>query len=169
MREVWDGKNANVNDIQSAVSSIDWEFLFPGVNVNKKVDILNEFLKNIFHNFIPNRIIKYNYRDPPWMTDVIKSKLKERSYLIKTFYKYGKRNYDFEKLIVKTTECVEIILAAKDKYIIQICEKLNDTNTSPKTYWKIINRFLSKKKFLPYHLYRLLGKLSQTFSKSIYF
>ena len=81
LREVWDYKNANVNHIQSAVSSIDWDFIFHGANVNKKVDILNECLKNIFHNFIPNRIIKCNYRDPPWMTDVIKSKLKERSYL----------------------------------------------------------------------------------------
>ena len=64
LREVWDYKNANVNHIQSAVSTIDWEFLFRGADV----DILNEFLKNIFHNFMPNRIIKCNYRDPPWMT-----------------------------------------------------------------------------------------------------
>ena len=65
LREVWDYKNANVNHIQSAASSIDCEFLFHGANVNQKVDILNECLKNIFHNFIPNRIIKCNYRDPP--------------------------------------------------------------------------------------------------------
>ena len=60
LREVWDYKNANVNHIQSAVSNIDWEFSFHGANVNKKVDILNECLKNIYHNFIPNRIIKCN-------------------------------------------------------------------------------------------------------------
>ena len=36
-----------------------------------------------------------NYRDPPWMTDVKKSQLKERSYLTKTYYKYGKRKSDF--------------------------------------------------------------------------
>ena len=145
LREVWDYKNANVNHIQSVVSSIDWEFLFHGANVNKKVDILNECLKNIFHNFIPNRIIKCNYRDPPWMTDVIRSKLKERSYLNKTYYKYGERKSDFEKLIVKTNECTEIISAAKDKYNVKMCEKLNDPITAPKTYWNIINRFLSNK------------------------
>ena len=52
---IWDYKDANVNHIQSAVSNIDWEFLSRGANVNKKVYILNEFLKNIFDNFIPNR------------------------------------------------------------------------------------------------------------------
>ena len=146
MREVWDYKNANANPIQIAFSSIDWEFLFRGTNVNKKVDILNECLKNIVHDFIPNkiikcnvnkkvdilneclknivhdfipsRIIKSNYRDPPWMTDVIKIKLKERSYLTKTYNKYGKRKSHFEKLIVKTKEYVETISAAKDNYII---------------------------------------------------
>ena len=80
------------------------------------------------------------------MTDVIKSKLKEQFYLTKTYYKYGKRKSDFEKLIVKTNECVETISAAKDKYIIQMCEKLNHPITAPKTYWKIINRFLSNNK-----------------------
>ena len=65
LREIWDYKNANVNHIQSAVSSVDWEFLFCGANVNKKVEILNECLKNIFHNFIPNRIIKGIYKDCP--------------------------------------------------------------------------------------------------------
>ena len=37
LREVWDYKNANVNHIQIAVSSNDWEFLFHGANVNKKL------------------------------------------------------------------------------------------------------------------------------------
>ena len=75
------------------------------------------------------------------MTDVIKSKLKERSYLTKTYYKYGKRNFDFQKLIAKTNEFVEIISAAT-------VWKLNYPITAPKTYLKI-NCFLSNKKILP--------------------
>ena len=41
---------------------------------------------------------------------------------------------------------VSIVSTAKDKYVIQMCEKLNGPITAPKTYWKIINRFLSNKK-----------------------
>ena len=41
---------------------------------------------------------------------------------------------------------MEISSAAKDKDIFQICEKLNDPITAPKTYWKMINRFLINKK-----------------------
>ena len=45
---------------------------------------------------------------------VIKSKLKERSYLTETYYKCSKRKPDVKKLIVKTNECVEIISAVKE-------------------------------------------------------
>ena len=65
MREVWDYKNARAESIQRSVSSIDWVFLFRGKSINKKVDIINECLKNIFHNFDPNKVIKWDYRQPP--------------------------------------------------------------------------------------------------------
>ena len=99
------------------------------------------------------------------MTDIIESQIKERSYLTKTYYKYGKRKSDIEKLIVKTNECEEIVSAAKDKYIIQICEKLNDPITAPKTYWKIINRFLNNKKIPAIPPLLVNGEIIQNFLK----
>ena len=94
------------------------------------------------------------------MTDIIESQIKKRSHLTKTYYKYGKR-----KLIVKTNECKEIISVAKDKYIIQMCEKLNDPITAPKTYWKIINRFLNNKKFPPIPPLLVHGEIISNFSQ----
>ena len=58
-----------------------------------------------------------------------------------------RRSLIYKKVIVKTNECMEIISGAKDKYTIQKCEKLNYAITAPKTYWKIINRLLSNRKF----------------------
>ena len=129
LREVWDYKNTNSSYIQSAGSNTDWDFLFGGADDNKKVIVLNECLKNILYNFIPNRIIKCNYRHPPWMTDDVKTKLKERSKLTKKYYKNGNMESDFHKVIAKSNECTEAISAAKDKYIKQMCEKLNDPLT----------------------------------------
>ena len=51
LRGVWDYKNTNVNHIKCAILSTDLEFKFRGGNVFKKVDILNDCLKNIFYNF----------------------------------------------------------------------------------------------------------------------
>ena len=59
MRGDWEYKNASTESIQRSVSDIDWDFLFRGKSIKKKVDILNEHLKNIFHNFVPNKVIKW--------------------------------------------------------------------------------------------------------------
>ena len=103
--------------------------------------------------------------DLPWMTDIMKSKLKERSYLTKTYCKYRNRKSDFEKLFVKTNDCVAIILAAKDKYIIRIIEKLNDPIMTPKIYMKIINRFLSNKRIPAIPLLLVNGEITSNFSQ----
>ena len=83
--EVWDYKNTTLENIQQSVSGIDWNFNFQGKTVNQKVNILHECLLNVFHNFIPNKKIKFNYQDPPWMTEIVKSKLRERSNLVKRY------------------------------------------------------------------------------------
>ena len=92
------------------------------------------------------------------MTDAIKSQLKERSYFTETYYKYGKRKFDFEKLIVKTNEFQEIISAAKD-------QKLNDPITAPKTYQKIINRLLNNKKIPAIPPSLVYGEIISNFSQ----
>ena len=148
MKQAWHRKNASAESIQRSVSSIDWDFLFRGKSINKKVDILHECLKNIFHNFVPNRMIidKCDYRQPPWMTDSIKNKLKERAKLTKKNFKGGKKEYDLVQITPLSNECTKTVLEAKEKYIRQLTKKLSDPSTKPKTYWKIINRFVNNKK-----------------------
>ena len=68
------------------------------------------------------------------MTEMWKTKLKERSKPTKIYYKKGNMKSDFDKVIAKSNECTEAVLAAKDKYINQMCEKLNVPLTVSKTY-----------------------------------
>ena len=55
--DVWDYKNAKRENIHNSVSSIDWDFIFQGKTVNKKVNILNKCL-------FPIKKIKFNHKDP---------------------------------------------------------------------------------------------------------
>ena len=55
IREVWDYRNTKLENIQQSVSGIDWDFMFQEKTVSQKVNILNECLLNVFHNFIPNK------------------------------------------------------------------------------------------------------------------
>ena len=60
---------------------------------------------------------------------------------------------------------MEIISTAKDKYIFQMCEKLNDPISAPKTYWKIINRFLSNTKIPAIPSLLVSGEIISNFSQ----
>ena len=94
----------------------------------QKVDIPNKCLGKIFHNFIPNRIKQCSYKHLPWMINVVKIKLKERSKLTKSYYTNGSRKSTLDKVDAKWNACTEIFSAAKHE---------------------IRNRFLSNKRIFP--------------------
>ena len=131
---------------KKTVRDFGWEKAFGNLPVDRKVDLLNETLLNIFRNYIPIKKIKFNYCQPPWMIDNIKRCVKERSKLTKFFYKNGQKREDKEKLEAKATYCTEQIMKAKNDYTQRMTNKLNDPKAAPKTYWSILNRFLYNKK-----------------------
>ena len=136
-----------------------WTSYFKGSMLTKCLIYSNECSKNIFHNFILNRIIKYNYKHPPWITDDVKTKLKEQSKLTKKYYKNGN--------IAKSNECTKAISAAKDKDIKQMGKKLYDPLTAPKTYWKILNRLLSNKNVPAISSLLVDGEIISNFSQKV--
>ena len=91
---MWDYKAANIENIKKAIINFNWEKAFENLSVNSKVELMNEILMNIFRNYIPNKKIKCDYRQPPWMNGNIKKSLKERSKLTKMFYKNGQKSTD---------------------------------------------------------------------------
>ena len=42
--------------INSSVEIFDWYYLFSGESVHEQVELFNKTLRNIFHNFIPNKM-----------------------------------------------------------------------------------------------------------------
>ena len=116
LKEVLDYKSANWSYIQCAVSNTDQEFLFRGADANKKINILNECLKNVFYNLISDRITKCNNYRHPDLTDDMKTELKERSKFTKKCYKNGNKRSDLDT-VVKSNECTEAISKAKDNVL----------------------------------------------------
>ena len=129
-----------------AISNFNCSKAFENLSVDGKVKHLNETLLNIFRNYIPNKKIKCDYRQPPWINDNIKSSLKQRSKLTKIYYKNGLRKSDHIKVLEKSAECTKKILEAKKNYILKMTTKLEYSNAAPKTYWAILNRLLYNKK-----------------------
>ena len=65
----------------------------------------------------------------------------------------------------KSKECTKPILEAKKDYILKMIENLADSNTSPKTYWTILNRLLYIKKLSIIPPLIVIGKLVSDFCK----
>ena len=74
-RQVWDYKHSDPSSVKKSLNQVNWNQLFQNKNVNKQVAILNNIILDIFSNFVPNEIFTFDDREPPWMTEYIKSKI----------------------------------------------------------------------------------------------
>ena len=63
-REVWDYKNTDPVCIECAISLVNWNDVFSNKTADEKVKSLNNILLNIFRNFIPNKVVKGDYKYP---------------------------------------------------------------------------------------------------------
>ena len=46
---------------------------------------------NIFSNFIPNKLVTFNDKDPPWMTPNLRNKINWKNSIYKEYMKNGKK------------------------------------------------------------------------------
>ena len=145
-RKIWHFKRANATAIKRAISSFPWEqHLNRYQNPNDQVRLLNETVLNIMSNYVPNEQKIFGSREPEWFNRNIKSLLRKQNKLYKKYKRNGFKNDDKISLENVKLECSTAISTAHENYLIQQGNKLADSTTAKKTYWKILNKFLNKK------------------------
>ena len=82
--------------------------------------------------------------NPPWITKPLKSMLNRKNRLYKSYRRHGYTDEDKVRLDNFRIECQQAVENAKLSYITNLGNKVNDPNTSQKTYWKIINNVMNK-------------------------
>ena len=82
-RLVWDYKKANSRTIRKALDLVNWERLFHGKDINAQVTSFNDTILNVFKKYVPNKYINIDDKDPVWMNDTIKAKIKIKNLLFK--------------------------------------------------------------------------------------
>ena len=95
-------------------------------------------------NFVPNKTIRANPSKPEWVNGRIKSMLRKQNRIYRKYKNNGFREIDKEILDLSRKECAEAIEKSKHNYLLQLGEKLAETQTGQKTYWKIVNNLLNK-------------------------
>ena len=135
---MWDFKRANISSIRKAITMVDWQFMFLNKNTHEQAAIFNDILMNIFSNYIPNKYVTINDRDPPWMIEKIKNKINLKRSLSKS--------NKFIEIQMWSTEISTMILERKEKYYHDLSMKLNDLKTIAKTYWSLLKSFYNDSK-----------------------
>ena len=145
-RLVWDCKRANINSIKQALYQVNWSTILSNKDVHQQVNILNSIILNVFTNYVSNKVITVDDKDPPWMTDFIKSKIEWRNNIYKTFQNSSKNLAEYNILQQAISEVSDLIYEKKNDYYNALAKKLSDPKTSSKTYWSILKTFYNTKK-----------------------
>ena len=64
LREVWHYKDTNIELIRRAISGFDWTRAFSNTRDNEKINIFNIAILNILSNFIPQKTLTRDDKDP---------------------------------------------------------------------------------------------------------
>ena len=94
--------------------------------------------------------------------------MKKRSILAKRYHSNPIAN-NKEALGIHAKACTSLIIESKERYIAKMSSKLHNAKTNPKTYWLIINKFLSNKKLLLLPLVLVNGELVSGFKQKASF
>ena len=143
---MWHFKHANSDRIKRAIYTFDWESALNYIDANDQVSIFNSTIRNIVSNFIPNKTITCDGRDPPWMNSFIKNLTSAKDNFHKKFFRKSNNmyhHYAFKNLQSHLNQSIQI---AKQNYVNEIAQRLGDANTSNKCYWSLLKTLLNGKK-----------------------
>ena len=104
-RLIWDYKKADSEKIRKALDLLNWEIL------------------NIFSNYVPNKYITIDDKDPAWMNEAIKLKIKAKDNIYKKYIHNGRFESDFDLLEALITELNELSYATKALYYENLGKK----------------------------------------------
>ena len=97
---------------------------------------------------IPNKKVKFENGEAPWINKNIKAALSKRYSLTKRYYVNDQVQSDYNLLLNHSKKCRGMILCAKNEHTMRMSKNLNDPSTAAKSYWSILNWLLNNKKIL---------------------
>ena len=124
----------------------NWEKLFQNKNIHDQLKLLKKTIVNIVSNYIPNKFIIWNDKDPPLLNDHIKRLINLKNEIFKKYLKDGRPDSVYENLQTITWDLTEAVSSSKKFFYERLANKLNNPNTSAKAYWSIIKTLFNGKK-----------------------
>ena len=131
--------------IKKSMTNFPWlQHLSLNRDPNWQVKTFTDTVLNIMANFVPHETKNIIPRNSPWITKQLKTMLNRKNRLFRNYKRHGYKEDDRLRLDAFRAECQIAVETAKVTYTRHLGNKLNGTNISPKSYWKIINRVINK-------------------------
>ena len=145
-REIWHYKKANADLICRSIDQFPWDNRFSNLDVNQKVHLFNQTIKNILYNFIQHETVTCNDRDPPRINSKIKGLIQEMNIAKKCYFQNDKDIQLFRRFQCKQNLLSVTIEKSKEQFYSRISTKLRDLTISLRAYCSILKTFLNNKK-----------------------
>ena len=87
-----------------------------GGPVNSQVVKLIKTMLHVFRNYVPNKYITIDNKDPVWMNEIIKSKMKTKNKLYQQYIQSGRFESDLVFIQFLIAELNDLISYTKDLY-----------------------------------------------------
>ena len=145
-RLIWDYSNADILNIRKSISSINWSHLFSDNHIDVQVSIFEECALNVFKNFVPNKYVVFDDKEPVWMDQSIKQLIKERDSCYSKYQSQGRRVEDLHIVTSLTDKINEQISNNRKSYFLNLSNQLNDKCLNPKKYWTLLRSFYNGRK-----------------------
>ena len=109
------------------------------------IEVFTNKLYGIIKANIPNRVLSFNDKDPPWITRQVKSAIKRKRRVFRKFMNSGRRREDWEIFKAVKNNTSRLVTDAKEMYYSNLGRKLSDPTNGLKTFWSTMNRLIDKK------------------------
>ena len=123
-------------------SLFDCKKAFQNTYVDEKVAICNRTILNILHNFVPHKTLLVDDKDPPRLSNKIKTIINKKNTIFKHFRQNSNNLQIWNKLESPLTKS---IAESKRNFHYRMADKLHNTQKSSKPYWSLLKRFLDNK------------------------
>ena len=112
-RVLWHYFRADNVSINWAINAIDWEGRFANKSGESQVSGLNNLFLTIYSNYVPNKIVLSDDKDPLWMTNGIRATIEMKNNAYKEYIRSGMRHDYYIRLESLTTELSSLIRDTK--------------------------------------------------------
>ena len=107
---------------------------------------MNKTILNVFCNDAHNNYITIDDKDPVWMNETIRLKIRAKNNMYNKYIQNERSESHFLLLETLKTELNELTNATKDLYYQNLSKRLNNPLLEAKSHWSILKIFYDEKK-----------------------